>query len=138
MLSTLTQEDIVKFIEQYGDEDIYFSHYKETNGNIIVKYLPSFTKFLDPINILPFKKELTENPHLKDKYLMEIILTPKYAYLPNNSNSDKSKLVVNYKKFLDDLKKEKAAKYAIKNEYCKPENVKSRNHNKSNKYSRNR
>ena len=104
-MERLTEEQIIKFIEQYGDGDIYFSHYHETDGKTSVKYLPKFTKFADWDNIEPFKEELTEHPHLKDKYLQEIILTPNYAYIPNGDN--KNPLVKNYKKFLEDLSEAK-------------------------------
>lgn len=127
MFDLLTQENLVDFIEKYGDGDIYYSHYKETNGTIIIKYLPSFTKFADEENIEPFKQELKEHPHIRSRYLQEIILTPKFAYIPNSDTSNKNKLVKNYSKFLEDLKKEKAKKYAVQTEYCKPENKKNHN-----------
>lgn len=104
MIKTLTQEQLKAYIEQYGDEDVYFSHYRETDGKIVIKFLPQFTKFVDEENLHSFKKELIAKPHLKDKYLKEIILTPNFAYIPNDDHSEKNKLVKNYKKFLSDVK----------------------------------
>lgn len=115
----LNEYQIMEFIEKYGDGDIYFSHYKETDGTIIVKYLPKFTHFADEDNILLFKKELREHPHLKPKYLAEIILTDKFAYIPNGNN--KNPLVENYKAFLEEIK---APKFAVQSEACKEENIK--------------
>ena len=125
MLDILTQENLVDFIQKYGDGDIYFSHYRETNGTIIIKYLPAFTKFADEDNIDTFKKELTDNPHLKERYLQEIILTPKFAYIPNSDKNNKNKLVKNYGKFLEDVKTANSKKFAVKSKYCKPENNKN-------------
>lgn len=119
----LTEEQIAMFIEKYGDGDVYFSHYRETDGKISVKYLPNFTKFAEESNIPEFIKELTEKPHLKDKYLAEIILTDKFAYIPNGDN--KNPLVKNYQRFLKDLieakkyqkKQELKGEFSLKSDY---------------------
>ena len=123
MIDSLTQQDLILFIEKYGNGDIYFSHYKDTTGKITIKYLPMFTKLADEDNIADFKKELTEHPHLKDKYLKEIIITNKFAYIPNDDFSSKNPLVLNYKKFLDNIKQQ--TKYSTKVIYCKPSNLKN-------------
>ena len=128
MIDLLTEEQIIEFIEKYGDGDIFYSFHRGTDGTIIIKYLPNFTKFADESNIDAFKKELKDHPHLKERYLSEIILTNAYAYIPNNDHSAKNPLVKNYKKFLEDIK----AKYSRRAEYCKPENIKDSKRNKHN------
>ena len=128
----LTQEEIIVFIEQYGDGDVYFSHYYN-NGVLEIKYFPALAKFADTESfkngLKDFKKEISENPHLKDRYLKEIVLTDKQALIPNDEKSNERSLVKNYKKFLNDLsdfkKKEKQNKYAKKSDFCKQENVKA-------------
>ena len=128
MIKELSQDLIKYYIENYGDGDIYFSHYLNDDGTLEVKFLPAFTKFADEENIEEFKKELEEKPHLKDRYLKVIILTERFAHIPNDEYSNKKALVKNFNKFLEDLKaeqkKEEERKYAKKSEFCKQENVK--------------
>ena len=122
MIDILTQEDLINYIEKYGDGDIYYSHCKETDGRIIIKYFPKLTKFVDESSIEELKKEIKENPHLKARYLNEIILTPKFSYIPNSDGSSKNPLVENYKKFLEVIKKQRRQAQKVRSkdsEYCR-------------------
>lgn len=104
--------DLIKtFIEKYGDGDVYYSHKRLDDGRIKVKYFPSLTLFVSDENIPHLFEELKESPHLEPKYVREIILNDKIAYvIDDNGKKIKNALTKNYAKFLEDVKNKKFEK----------------------------
>ena len=99
----LTKEQIKYFIENYGNDDVYFNHrYEGINKDIIyIEYFPHLGKMTQKENY---------NKYIKDLMMAGItpkviIVTNKYAKILSKDVYDKT-LEKNYKKFLKDLKNE--------------------------------
>ena len=110
MRTFLTTEQIKNFIENYGDGDVYYSHYTRTDGLVEIKYLPKIRKFVEDESINQLiTVEFKEKPHIRDRYLQVIVISDKFAHIPTSATSNKNPLVKNYQKFLNDVKKENQA-----------------------------
>lgn len=100
---TLTKEQIKYFIENYGNDDVYFDHHYEGANNqfLIVEFYQHLGKMVSPENIEQAKLDLA-----KLKIMPNIIvITKNGARILNDDTKDRT-LEKNYKDFLDDLKNE--------------------------------
>lgn len=100
---TLTKEQIKYFIENYGNDDVYFDHHYEGANNqfLIVEFYQHLGKMVSPENIEQAKLDLA-----KLKIMPNIIvITKNGARILNDDTQDRT-LEKNYKDFLDDLKNE--------------------------------
>lgn len=104
MIEKLNGKQLRNYIAKYGDGDVYYAHDHKPNGIIEIQYLPKILHFVDPNGIPAFIKELNGNPHIVQKYVKVIVLTEKFAYIPNDNRSNKNPLVMNYSKFLQSIK----------------------------------
>lgn len=100
---TLTKEQIKYFIENYGNDDVYFDHHYEGANNqfLIVEFYQHLGKMVSPENIEQAKLDLA-----KRKIMPDIIaITKNGARILNDDTYDRT-LEKNYKDFLNDLKNE--------------------------------
>ena len=100
---TLTKEQIKYFIENYGNDDVYFDHHYEGANNqfLIVEFYQHLGKMVSPENIEQAKLDLA-----KLKIMPNIIvITKNGARILNDDTYDRT-LEKNYKDFLNDLKNE--------------------------------
>ena len=100
---TLTKEQIKYYIENYGNDDVYFDHHYEGANNqfLIVEFYQHLGKMVSPENIEQAKLDLA-----KLKIMPNIIvITKNGARILNDDTQDRT-LEKNYKDFLDDLKDE--------------------------------
>ncbi len=100
---TLTKEQIKYFIENYGNDDVYYDHHYEGANNqfLIVEFYQHLGKMVSPENIEQAKLDLA-----KLKIMPNIIvITKNGARILNDDTQDRT-LEKNYKDFLDDLKNE--------------------------------
>ena len=100
---TLTKEQIKYFIENYGNDDVYFDHHYEGANNqfLIVEFYQHLGKMVSPENIEQAKLDLA-----KLKIMPNIIvITKNGARILNDDTQDRT-LEKNYKDFLNDLKNE--------------------------------
>ena len=98
---TLTKEQIKYFIENYGNDDVYFDHHYEGANNqfLIVEFYQHLGKMVSPENIEQAKLDLA-----KRKIMPDIIaITKNGARILNDDTYDRT-LEKNYKDFLNDLK----------------------------------
>ncbi len=99
----LTKEQIKYFIENYGNDDVYYAHHYEGADNqfLIVEFFQHLGKMVSPENIGQAIKDLE-----KSKAIPQIIvLTKNGARILNDDTCDRT-LEKNYKEFLNDLKNE--------------------------------
>ncbi len=101
----LNKNQIIDFIENYGNDHVFLDYTIDQKGNYVVRYIPILSKLVSA-ETLPFAlKEIHNN---KEKYasaIKTIVLTKNKAYIINaNKNTDMS-LVENYKRFLKDQEK---------------------------------
>ena len=100
---TLTKEQIKYFIENYGNDDVYYDHHYEGANNqfLIVEFYQHLGKMVSPENIEQAKLDLA-----KLKIMPNIIvITKNGARILNDDTQDRT-LEKNYKDFLNDLKNE--------------------------------
>ena len=100
---TLTKEQIKYFIENYGNDDVYFDHHYEGANNqlLIVEFYQHLGKMVSPENIEQAKLDLAKLKIMPDI----IVITKNGARILNDDTQDRT-LEKNYKDFLDDLKNE--------------------------------
>ncbi len=100
---TLTKEQIKYFIENYGNDDVYFDHHYEGANNqfLIVEFYQHLGKMVSPENIEQAKLDLAKRKIMPDI----IVITKNGARILNDDTYDRS-LEKNYKDFLNDLKNE--------------------------------
>ena len=100
---TLTKEQIKYFIENYGNDDVYFDHHYEGANNqfLIVEFYQHLGKMVSPENIEQAKLDLAKRKITPDI----IVITKNGARILNDDTQDRT-LEKNYKDFLDDLKNE--------------------------------
>ncbi len=100
---TLTKEQIKYFIENYGNDDVYFDHHYEGANNqfLIVEFYQHLGKMVSPENIEQAKLDLAKRKIMPDI----IVITKNSARILNDDTQDRT-LEKNYKDFLDDLKNE--------------------------------
>lgn len=99
----LTKEQIKYFIENYGNDDVYFDHHYEGANNqfLIVKFYQHLGKMVSPENIEQAKLDLAKRKIMPDI----IVITKNGARILNDDTQDRT-LEENYKDFLNDLKNE--------------------------------
>lgn len=100
---TLTKEQIKYFIENYGNDDVYFDHHYEGANNqfLIVEFYQHLGKMVSPENIEQAKLDLAKRKIMPDI----IVITKNGARILNDDTYDRT-LEKNYKDFLNDLKNE--------------------------------
>ncbi len=100
---TLTKEQIKYFIENYGNDDVYFDHHYEGANNqfLIVEFYQHLGKMVSPENIEQAKLDLAKRKIMPDI----IVITKNSARILNDDTQDRT-LEKSYKDFLDDLKNE--------------------------------
>ena len=100
---TLTKEQIKYFIENYGNDDVYFDHHYEGANNqfLIVEFYQHLGKMVSPENIEQAKLDLAKLKIMPDI----IVITKNGARILNDDTQDRT-LEKNYKDFLNDLKNE--------------------------------
>ena len=100
---TLTKEQIKYFIENYGNDDVYFDHHYEGANNqfLIVEFYQHLGKMVSPENIEQAKLDLAKLKIMPDI----IVITKNGAIILNDDTQDRT-LEKNYKDFLNDLKNE--------------------------------
>lgn len=100
---TLTKEQIKYFIENYGNDDVYFDHHYEGANNqfLIVEFYQHLGKMVSPENIEQAKLDLAKRKIMPNI----IVITKNGARILNDDTQDRT-LEKNYKDFLDDLKNE--------------------------------
>ena len=100
---TLTKEQIKYFIENYGNDDVYYDHHYEGANNqfLIVEFYQHLGKMVSPENIEQAKLDLAKRKITPDI----IVITKNGARILNDDTQDRT-LEKNYKDFLDDLKNE--------------------------------
>lgn len=100
---TLTKEQIKYFIENYGNDDVYFDHHYEGANNqfLIVEFYQHLGKMVSPENIEQAKLDLAKRKIMPDI----IVITKNGARILNDDTQDRT-LEKNYKDFLNDLKNE--------------------------------
>lgn len=99
----LTKEQIKYFIENYGNDDVYFDHHYEGSNNqfLIVEFYQHLGKMVSPENIEQAKLDLVKRKIMPDI----IVITKNGAKILNDDTQDRT-LEENYKDFLNDLKNE--------------------------------
>ena len=99
----LTKEQIKYFIENYGNDDVYFDHHYEGANNqfLIVEFYQHLGKMVSPENIEQAKLDLVKRKIMPDI----IVITKNGARILNDDTQDRT-LEENYKDFLNDLKNE--------------------------------
>lgn len=102
----LSKEQIVDFIENYGNEDAYFSHEYKKDGSIIVNYIPNAGKCLSDKAIEKLKKEMMTNQRLYAESIRTVCLYNNYCQIYNKNRYTDLSLEKNYEKFLFDISKE--------------------------------
>lgn len=100
---TLTKEQIKYFIENYGNDDVYFDHHYEGANNqfLIVEFYQHLGKMVSPENIEQAKLDLAKRKIMPNI----IVITKNGARILNDDTQDRT-LEKNYKDFLNDLKNE--------------------------------
>ena len=100
---TLTKEQIKYFIENYGNDDVYYDHHYEGANNqfLIVEFYQHLGKMVSPENIEQAKLDLAKRKITPDI----IVITKNGARILNDDTQDRT-LEKNYKDFLNDLKNE--------------------------------
>ena len=100
---TLTKEQIKYFIENYGNDDVYFDHHYEGANNqfLIIEFYQHLGKMVSPENIEQAKLDLAKRKIMPDI----IVITKNGARILNDDTYDRT-LEKNYKDFLNDLKNE--------------------------------
>lgn len=99
----LTKEQIKKFINEYGNDDLYYRHHYEGKNNeiIVVHFIPHIGKFMSEQFFDETIKEL-EKKNKIEECLKTLIITNRGARIVSNDAWDRT-LEKSYHKFLQDL-----------------------------------
>ena len=103
--------DLKMFFQIYGDDDVYYSHEYMADGTLEIKYFPHLLKFIQNEDLDEFVSRFKDRPRLVDEYAKVLVLTDKFAYIPNDNKSDKNPLVKNYPKFLKNFNRSLNSEY---------------------------
>lgn len=107
-IDNLTKKDIVEFIENYGEDDVYYSHKRIEGNRIQIDYIPCASKMLSVEAIDLFKDDLSKNYNRYKDFLRTIIITDKKAKIVNAPNYAYKTLEENYNLFQKDFEIEHA------------------------------
>ena len=101
----LTKNQIIDFVENYGNDHVFFDYCVNEKGNYIVRYIPILAKLVSQETLPIAIKEIKQNPTKYNDSIVTIVLTENKAYILNaNQYTDMSR-VENYQRFLRDQEK---------------------------------
>lgn len=99
----LTKEQIKKFINEYGNDDLYYRHHYEGKNNeiIVVQFIPHIGKCISEQFFKGAIEELEKRNEIEE-CLRTLIITNRGARIVSNDAWDRT-LEKSYHKFLQDL-----------------------------------
>lgn len=98
----LTKEQIKRFIEYYGNDDVFYDCKTNSQGYIEVSYFQHMKKFISDESIPMYFEEIERKPQLREN-LSYLIISNKGVQVLDSKDKTLEK---NYEWFLSDLKKE--------------------------------